>query len=95
MYESKTKLCKFQQFWMSLPKKEKGVHRRRLLLLLRLSDYSFYSRLRSGTFQAHERALISAYFSLPQTALFPSEPVVFEKVNLSQVLEFQAKSILK
>jgi hypothetical protein len=82
MHENTIKLSKFQQFWLSLPRSEKGQHRRSLLILLGLTDYTFYYKLRNNSFKAHERAVISEYFRLPQQLLFPSKPVVFEKVNL-------------
>ena len=90
-YEDSRKLGNFQTFWQSIPKKQKGLHRRRLLLMLRLSDYSFYTKLRNNAFLAHERAVISAYFNRPQKDLFPDFPVIFQNVNINQLQKSNSK----
>ena len=92
MHENTIKLSKFKQFWKSLPRSERGQHRRSLLILLGLTDYTFYQKLRNNSFKAYERAVISEYFRLPQRQLFPSQPVVFEKVNLTSLSRQNAQT---
>jgi len=91
--ENKRNLTNFQTFWKAIPKKQKGLHKRNLLIILRLSDYKFYHRLRHNAFLPHERAIISQYFNLPQEALFPDLPVIFHGVDLDKLQIINSKNL--
>ena len=81
--ENKIKSKTFQELWSELPRNLRGQYRRDLLSLLRIPESTFYQRLNSDSFLAHERAIIAAYLNIPQQSLFPNQPVVFENVHLN------------